>query len=154
MASGGRISTLDLSLAADQERAAMAYNKVYGSGNVYFGDPGSGTVEHFEAFMYAENNFYATNLDSGNGSGGTQKVEIYGNMTAGNQVKMARDTTKAGYSRVPLNVIFDPLIRNGGKPPPGLPPTPGVPGLDWHLLSWKASTNTAEADMTNEKDPR
>src|SRR5204863_4249856 len=71
---------------ADRERAAQEYNKAYGSGNIYFGDPGSGTVEHFESFMYAENNFYATNLNSTSASGGTQKVEVFGNMTAVNQV--------------------------------------------------------------------
>jgi type II secretory pathway pseudopilin PulG len=121
----------------DYERAAQEYNKAYGSGNVFFGDPGSGTVEHFEGFMYAENNFYATNLDSTKASGGTQNIEIWGNMTAGNQVKIVRDTTKAGY--IPLKVTFDPLIKGGsaGKPPPALPSTPGFAESEYGIASWK-----------------
>ena len=66
------------------------------------------------SFMFAENNFYTTNLDTTKASGGTQKIEIYGNMTAGNHVKMPRNQT-AGY--VPLNVTFDTLIQAGGGPP-------------------------------------
>src|SRR5581483_2737793 len=93
----------DISLATPegQAKASQEYNKVYGSGNVFFGDPGSGTVEHFESFLYAENNFYATNLDTTTASGGMQKMEIFGNMTAGNQVNINRSTAAAGY--VPLS---------------------------------------------------
>lgn len=141
----------NLTLSSDQEiaRVTQEYNKVYGSGNVYFGDPGSGTVEHFESYLYAENNFYATNLDSTQSSGGTKMMEIYGNMTAGNQVSIDRSNQKFGY--VPLKVVFDPLIMNGGKPPPGLPATPGQAGVDWHIASWKQSAMTAEADASAEK---
>ena len=139
---------IDLSTAAGQAQAAQEYNKVYGSGNVFFGDPGSGTVEHFEAYMYAENNFYATNLDTTKASGGTSKMEIFGNMTAGNQVNINRSTQTAGY--IPLNVTFDPAIMGGAKPP-GLPETPSLPGADWRILSWKQSANTAEPNAVNEK---
>ncbi len=134
-ASGKNITDIDLSTLAGQERAAQEYNKSYGSGNVFFGDPGSGTVEHFESYMYAENNFYATNLNSSTLSGGTQKVEIFGNMTAGNQVKIVRDTS-TGY--IPLNVTLDTLIKTSpDKAPPALPQTPGKGTGEWIIASWK-----------------
>ena len=121
--------------AADRERAAQEYNKAYGSGNVYFGDPGSGTVEHFESFLYAENNFYATNLNSTTSSGGTQKVEVFGNMTAGNQVKIVRDTS-TGY--VPLKVTFDGKIKSPtGNKPPALPAPPSTSGGYWFVATSK-----------------
>jgi type II secretory pathway pseudopilin PulG len=121
--------------AAERARASSEFNRANGSGNVFYGDPGSGTVEYFEAYMYAENNFYATNLDSTKASGGTQKVEIFGNMTAGNQVEIQRDTTKAGY--IPLKVSFDTKIKTGGVTPPGLPTTPGFGTGDWYIATWK-----------------
>jgi Flp pilus assembly protein TadG len=133
---GKNIPNLDLSSTPGRERAAQEYNKSYGSGNVYFGDPGSGTVEHFEGFLYAENNFYATNLDSTTSSGGTQKVEIYGNMTAGNQVSIVRDKTAYGY--IPLIVKFNDLIKDPVKAkPPALPATPSFGSGDWFVASWK-----------------
>lgn len=133
---GLQISNIDVSTAAGRERAAQEYNKIYGSGNVYFGDPGSGTVEHFESFMFAENNFYTTNLDTTKASGGTQKIEIYGNMTAGNQVKMPRDQ-KAGY--VPLNVTYNSLIAEAGGPP-DLPRAKTAGAGKWSIASWKQDT--------------
>jgi hypothetical protein len=126
---------------ADRERAAQEYNKSYGSGNVFFGDPGSGTVEHFESFMYAENNFYATNLNSTGASGGTSKVEVFGNMTAGNQVKIVRDTFKKDGTKddyVPLKVTFDGKIKNpAGNKPPALPSPPSTAGGLWFVATSK-----------------
>jgi hypothetical protein len=125
---------------ADRERAAQEYNKSYGSGNIYFGDPGSGTVEHFESFMYAENNFYATNLNSTGASGGTQKVEVFGNMTAGNQVKIVRDQfDKNGRpaTYIPLKVQLDLKIKNRGTQPPALPAAPSTNGGLWFVATSK-----------------
>ncbi|HVE41800.1 MAG TPA: hypothetical protein VNM14_18045 [Planctomycetota bacterium] len=126
---------------AERERAAQEYNKAYGSGNIYFGDPGSGTVEHFESFMYAENNFYATNLNSTSASGGTQKVEIFGNMTAGNQVKIVRDTVDANgnpSTYVPLKVRMDTKIMSPtGTKPPALPSPPSTAGGFWFVATSK-----------------
>jgi hypothetical protein len=139
--SGHNIPDIDLSSADGRIRAAAEYNKAYGSGNVYFGDPGSGTVEHFESYMYAENNFYGTNLDSTNSSGGTQKEEVWGNMTAGNHVDILRNTTgldkngnPIGY--LPLHVFLDPAIMTGGGPP-ALPQSPGYGTSDWIVASWR-----------------
>jgi hypothetical protein len=126
---------------AQRDRAAQEYNKAYGSGNVYFGDPGSGTVEHFESFMYAENNFYATNLNSTTASGGTSQVEIFGNMTAGNQVNITREqfqldgVTPAGY--VPLKVKMDVKIKQAGSTPPALPSTPTFGSGSWFVANQK-----------------
>jgi hypothetical protein len=138
---GHNIPILDLTSVDGRIRAAAEYNKAYGSGNVYFGDPGSGTVEHFESYMYAENNFYGTNLDSTNASGGTQKEEVWGNMTAGNHVDILRNTTGVdkngnpiGY--LPLHVFFDPAIKMG-QGPPALPSSPGYGTSDWIVASWR-----------------
>ncbi len=131
-----KIPDLNINTPAGMERAASEFNRAYGSGNVFYGDPGSGTVEYFESFMYAENNFYATNLDSTQASGGTQRVEIFGNMTAGNHVSIMRDTSKAGY--IPLMVGFDDRIKQpSGVKPPALPSTPGFGSGDWLIASWK-----------------
>jgi hypothetical protein len=140
---GLNMPTLNLSLPADQYRASVEYNKIYGSGNVYFGDPGSGTVEHFEGFLYAENNFYATDLDTTTSSGGTKDLEIWGNMTAGNQVNIDRKSTQSATGMIPFRVLFDPAIMNGGAPP-GLPSTPQTSGQPWVIASWRQSANTAE----------
>ncbi len=134
-ADGQNISNLNpVSNPADRTRAAQEYNRAHGSGNVFFGDPGSGTVDHFEGFMYAENNFYATGLDADASAGSTTKVEVFGNMTAGNQINIVRNTTQ-GYK--PLKVLFDPKIRNGSAMPPALPNTPGYGSGDWFIASWK-----------------
>jgi hypothetical protein len=125
----------DLDLAnLDLARAAQEYNRAYGSGNVFYGDPGSGTVDYFEGFMYAENNFYATGLDAGQTSGGTAQVEIFGNMTAGNQVNILRNT-REGWK--PLEVRFDNKIKTGRAVPPALPKTPGYGDGEWFIASWK-----------------
>jgi hypothetical protein len=119
-----------------QELASQEYNKMYGSGNVYFGDPGSGTVEHFEGYLYAENNFYATDLNSTTSSGGTKELEIFGNMTAGNQIKINRGLNNGlGQSWIPLNVKFDDAIKTGSSTPPGLPPTPGFGSGNWAIAA-------------------
>jgi hypothetical protein len=131
-----KIADLDINTPAGRERAASEFNRANGSGNIFYGDPGSGTVEYFESFMYAENNFYATNLDSTTASGGTQRVEIFGNMTAGNHVSIMRDSSKVGY--IPLMVSFDDRIRTpGAVKPPALPTTPGFGSGDWLIASWK-----------------
>jgi hypothetical protein len=134
---------LNLTNPTDWARASQEYNKIYGSGNVYFGDPGSGTVEHFEGFLYAENNFYATNLDTTTASGGTTKLEIWGNMTAGNQVSIDRKSAQSNSGFIPLNVLFDPAIMNNAAPP-GLPATPQTSGQPWVIASWRQSSNTSE----------
>ena len=112
-----------------KDDAARDYNRKSGSGNIFFGDPGGGTTERFEGFLYAENNFYDNNL----GSDGSMKTDIFGNMTAGNQVKIKRDPKK--YSK--LQVQLDDKIKTGKAKLPGLPGTPGFGTGDWFIASWR-----------------
>ena len=93
---------------------AMEDPNVEDSGNIYFGDPVYGTLQEMHAFMYAENDFYDVNLDAS----GSTVVELYGNMTAGNQVLIDRD---AGGEHTKLHVDFDERIMNGALAMPGLP---------------------------------
>jgi hypothetical protein len=137
-ANGLVFNDIDLSTPEGLATAALEYNKIYGSGNIFFGDPGSGTVEHFESFLYAENNFYTTHFDSTKASGGTQKIEIYGNMTAGNQVHMPRNGAE-GY--VPLNVSFDTLVKEGNGPP-DLPKPLATSDGKWNIASWKTPASS------------
>jgi hypothetical protein len=99
------------------------------SGNIYFGDPTFGTLEHMEAFMYAENDFHDTNLSAS----GSAKVTVYGNMTAGNHVDIKRDF---GSQHSKLTVLFDDRISIGALDMPGLP---GVDegGSSWVTLVWR-----------------
>jgi len=63
------------------------------SGNIYIGDADFGTIAHLESLLYAENNFYDNNLDEEE----SKYFEIYGNMTAGNQVLINRDYIIPGH---------------------------------------------------------
>ena len=117
---------------ADRGRAAQEYNRANGSGNVFYGDPASGTVDYFEGFMYAQNNFYATGISVTNNK--TSRVHIFGNMTAGNHVALERNTTN-GYKA--LEVILDTKIKNGTLNLPDLPTTPGSGSGAWFIASWK-----------------
>ena len=110
---------------------ARDYNKLYGSGNVFFGDPGGGTTERFESFLYAQNNFYDHNL----GGSGTNLTNIYGNMTAGNQIQIQRKTDGDIYK--PMLLTFDERIRTGKVSLPGLPGNPTVAAGDYIIASWK-----------------
>jgi hypothetical protein len=117
---------------------AMKDPSVADSGNIYFGDPKFGTLERMYAYLYAENNFHDVNLSAT----GSAKVELFGNMTAGNQVKIRRDytTTVDGLPSVQhsrLIVDFDERIANGELVMPGLPRTPAGSGASFETLSWR-----------------
>jgi hypothetical protein len=99
------------------------------SGNIYFGDPAFGTLREMNAFMFAENNFYDTNLDAS----GSSQVLVHGNMTAGNQVAIDRDYDGA-HSK--LTVELDDRIMSGRLALPGLPGF-DQGGLDFTLASWR-----------------
>ncbi len=112
---------------------AMRDEEVEDSGNIYFGDPVFGTLQQMQAFMYAENDFYDLNLDES----GSTSVGLFGNMTAGNQVVIERDS---GAQHTRLQVVFDDRIQNGTLEMPGLP-TGGGAGAEryvvtyWHRIS-------------------
>ena len=93
---------------------AMKDGAVKDSGNIYFGDPAFGTLESMSAYMYAENNFYDSNLNAS----GSAIVKLNGMMSAGNQVAINRDY-KGQHSR--MMVTFDPRIAKGTLALPGLP---------------------------------
>jgi hypothetical protein len=101
------------------------------SGNVYFGDPIYGTTERFESFLYAENNFYDNNI----GTSGSMSTNIYGNMSAGNQILIDRTLSNGQYAK--LTVQFDERIRTGEYVPPGLPDTSSTDDGAWTLASWR-----------------
>lgn len=84
------------------------------SGNIYFGDPEFGTLERMEAFMYAEGNFYDNNL----GTSGSSTIEVYGVMTALDQVAINHGS---GRNRTKLDLEFDSRIRDGDLVLPGVP---------------------------------
>jgi hypothetical protein len=99
------------------------------SGNIYFGDPTFGTLEYMHAFMYAENNFYDTNLNAA----GSARVRLNGNMTAGNQVAINRDMN-GQHSK--LTVDFDDRLATGAIDLPGLPSQSGA-GPSLAVSMWR-----------------
>ena len=113
------------------EDAARDYNKKSGSGNIFFGDPGGGTTERFESFMFAENNFYDHNM----GATGTNLTNIYGNMTAGNHVQVKRQAN----AYKPMQVTFDDRLRTGTTSLPGLPGNLVDAGEKWRVVGWNTN---------------
>ena len=107
---------------------AMKDSGVADSGNIYFGDPVFGTLQAMQSFMYAENNFYDLNLDSS----GSQNVDLYGNMSAGNQVLVQRDYFG---SHTKLSVEFDDRLKDGSLQIPGLPGG-GSSGKSYSVTYW------------------
>lgn len=123
------------------------------SGNIYFGDPRHGTLESMKAFMYAENNFIDQNLSAK----GSLEFEIFGNMTAGNQVAINRDFEQPGtYEWVLINgvltevyvpgptihskmtVTLDDRILTGQLDLPGLPTdTIGAGDVKFTVVSYR-----------------
>lgn len=89
------------------------------SGNIYFGDATFGTLEQMDAFMYAENNFYDTNLNAS----GSSSIEVNGIMSAGNQVAINRDY---GSSHTKLVLNYDSRVADGTLVLPGLPEQGGA----------------------------
>jgi Tfp pilus assembly protein PilX len=104
------------------------------SGNIYFGDPVFGTLNHMSAYMYAENDFVDNNLDAS----GSAIVKLSGNMTAGNHVDIQRDFVKADGSIVhsKLDVVFDDRVSAGELSLPGLPKT-AAGNIDVQVLMWR-----------------
>jgi hypothetical protein len=112
---------------------AMADDAVADSGNIYFGDPSFGTLEEMHAFMYAENNFYDTNLSAV----GSASVRVFGNMTAGNQVLIDRDF---GLAHSKLTVDFDDRISTGALTMPMLS-TAAEGAASFEVVSWREVPN-------------
>jgi Tfp pilus assembly protein PilX len=111
---------------------AINDDAVEDSGNIYFGDPSFGTLEQMDAFMYAENNFYDSNLSAT----GSAKVTVNGNMTAGNQVRINRDY---GTKHSKLTVNYDGRLLDNTITLPGLPSQSGATPT-WFVRSWAEVT--------------
>jgi len=117
---------------------AMKDSAVADSGNIYFGDPVYGTLDTMAGFMYAENNFYDNNLVSTAGG----SIQLFGNMTAGNQVKINRDyvVTKKGKKTIihtKMGIDFDDRLVTGELSLPGIPETYAEEGSEMTVLTWR-----------------
>ena len=102
------------------------------SGNIYLGDASYGTGGDVHAMLYAENDFKDNNLDTT----GQSDLNIFGNMSAGNQVNLFRTT---GSKRTKLDVTLDRRIQEGTVTAPGVPPAvSGQRGIfvshEWDLV--------------------
>jgi hypothetical protein len=86
------------------------------SGNIYIGDTAMGTGGSIHAMLYAENDFVDNNINSVD----QQFISVFGNMTAGNQVRLNRQVGSGTY-RTRLDVTLDERIRDGSIIVPGLP---------------------------------
>jgi len=93
---------------------AIKDEAVPNSGNIYFGDPRGGTLETMEAFMYAEENFYDTNLSAD----GSKKVIVNGSMSAGNHLAIDRSSA-THHTKLELNL--DNRLQQGLLNMPGIP---------------------------------
>ncbi|MFO7535319.1 MAG: hypothetical protein R6X19_06515 [Kiritimatiellia bacterium] len=86
------------------------------SGNIFIGDSQFGTGGSIHALLYAENDFVDNNLNTADQS----FISVFGNMTAGNQVRLNRPTG-AGQYRTRLDITLDDRIRDEKASVPGLP---------------------------------
>lgn len=86
------------------------------SGNIYIGDKQFGTGGSIHALLYAENDFVDNNINSVD----QQFISVFGNMTAGDHVRINRQVGGGTY-RTRLDVTLDERIRDGTIIVPGLP---------------------------------
>lgn len=103
---------------------ALKDSAVADSGNIYFGDPSFGTLNRMDSFMYAENKFIDNNLDAT----GSMQITLNGNMTAGNQVAINRDS---GGRHTKMTVNMDRRVLSGALQMPGLPSQSGGGTSSW-----------------------
>ncbi len=86
------------------------------TGNILIGDSQFGTGGSIHAMLYAENDFVDNNLNTSDQS----FISIYGNMTAGNQIRLNR-TVGSGQYRTRLDITLDERVRDATVIIPGLP---------------------------------
>jgi hypothetical protein len=91
------------------------------TGNIFIGDKQFGTGGSIHAMLYAENDFVDNNLNTSDQA----FISVFGNMTAGNHVRLNR-TVGSGQYRTRLDVSLDERIRNGTIIVPGLPHPVGL----------------------------
>lgn len=104
------------------------------SGNIYFGDSTFATINHMEAFMYAENDFFDNNLQ---GTASAQ-VRVTGTMAAGNQVNIDSDWVDSSGTpqHTRLEVVGDDRLETGALVLPGIPGY-GAGELGYELVYWR-----------------
>ena len=109
------------------------------SGNILIGDTQFGTGGSIHAMLYAANDFIDNNINTTD----QQYISIFGNMSAGNHVRINRQGS--GSYRTRLDVTLDERIRDGSIIAPGLPhPVAGNRSIQldtaWHLVagSWNS----------------
>ena len=95
---------------------ALKNDSCTNSGNIYIGDKQFGTGGSIHAMLYAENDFVDNNINSVD----QQFISVFGNMTAGDQVRLNRQVGGGTY-RTRLDVTLDERIRDGSIIVPGLP---------------------------------
>ena len=113
---------------------ALKDPKVKDSGNIYFGDGTFGTLKHMDSFMYAENNFYDTNLDES----GSTNVTVRGIMSAGNQVQIERDY---GNNHTQLVVDYDDRVATGTLVLPGITFEEEEIATTYDVVCWRVVAN-------------
>jgi hypothetical protein len=95
---------------------ALKNPSIANSGNIYIGDTQFGTGGSIHAMLYAENDFVDNNINSLD----QQFISVFGNMTAGDHVRLNRQVGSGTY-RTRLDVTLDERIREGSIIVPGLP---------------------------------
>ena len=112
------------------------------SGNIYFGDPSFGTMAFAESMLFAENNFVDNNLSTSSNA----RMELRGNMTAGNQVAINRDFVDrwGRVTHTKLDLAFDPRQAVGGLNLPGLPIEADHP-IGYTIAAWREIALPASA---------
>lgn len=107
------------------------------SGNIYIGDAQFGTGGSIHSLLYAENDFVDNNLNTVDQG----YISVFGNMTAGNQVRLNRSTSNARY-RTRLDVTLDERVRDGEVVVPGLPYPVGVQRSIMFNTAWQPISGT------------
>jgi hypothetical protein len=101
------------------------------TGNIFIGDSQFGTGGSIHAMLYAENDFVDNNLNTADQA----FISIFGNMTAGNQIRLNR-TVGGGQYRTRLDVTLDERIRDGTIIVPGLPHAVGTQRSIFRRTAW------------------
>lgn len=109
-----------------------------GSGDIRFGDPAYGTTYRFCAIMYAENDYHTYNTNN--------NLYVYGNMTAGNEVKISNGV---GQNRKSLIIDYDARLQLDLINLPGLPTDPNSGSFtiskQLHMIYYKSGTFIVKA---------
>lgn len=111
------------------------------SGNIYIGDPAMNTGGSIHAMLYAEKDFIDSNINTVD----QQFISVFGNMTAGDEVRINR-VVGGGKYRTRLDVTLDERIRDaalaGRTIVPGLPHPEGNQDAIPFVSAWQMKPNS------------